>query len=74
MKWLKKKIVGDYFGTRDGEEERKIDCENIKTNESEAEGADNGSNDREDVRINDGINVGTKCRQNNWRWSGWKRR
>ena len=63
------KLVGDSFGTRDGEEERKTDSKNIKTNESEAEGADNGLNDGEDVRSNNGINVGTKCRQNNQRFS-----
>ena len=61
------KLVGDSFGTRDGEEERKTDGENIKTNESEAEGADNRLNDREDVGINDGINVSTKYRRNNQR-------
>ena len=64
---MKKKIVGDSFGTRDGEEETKTDSENIKTNQSEAESADDGLNDREDVGINDGINVGTKCRRNNQR-------
>ena len=64
---MKKKIVGDSFGTRDGEEERKTDGENIKTNESEAEGADDRLNDGEDIGSNNGINIGTKCRQNNRR-------
>ena len=57
MKWLKKKIVSDSFGTRDREEERKTDGENIKTNVSETEGANNRLNDREDIGINNGINV-----------------
>ena len=64
----------DSFVTRDREDERKTDGENIKTNESEAKGADNRLNDGEDVGINDSINVGTKCKRNNQRWSGWKRR
>ena len=60
-------MVGDSFGTRDGEEETKTDGENIKTNVSEAKSADDGLNDGEDVGINDGINVSTKCRRNNRR-------